>query len=260
MKPPAFQCYADDLLAGTADMTAEEFGVYWRLICHSWNKGGLPNDDQRLALLAGQCSGNAVAYAKTKFEIGEDGLLRNARLEKVRSEQQNYSKMQSDKAHLRWDTQHLKKNGASKADAVALPEHVPHLCSPSPTPSPTPKTSIRSQTKSIHPKTNGLNLTFSMLERVSREIVTNKRDWYYDNHKLKPDSLLQGSVIGALRDYVGRVSEAQAHEAWQEAATRTHMAVVDGKKIGKTGGYAVECWKEQLTNIAEKVNGANGTH
>jgi uncharacterized protein YdaU (DUF1376 family) len=255
MKPPAFQCYADDLLAGTADMTAEEFGVYWRLICHSWNKGGLPNDDTRLALLAGQCSGNAVAYAKTKFDIGADGLLRNARLEKVRLEQQNYSKMQSDKAHLRWDTQHLKKNGTSKTDAVALPEHVPQTCSPSPTPSPTPKTSIRSQTKSIHPKTNGLKLTFSMLERVSREIVTNARGWNYDNHKLSLDDLSQAGLVGALKGYVERVTDEQAHEAWQEASTRTHRAMVDGMPISSKAAYAVGCWKEQLTNIAEKVNG-----
>jgi uncharacterized protein YdaU (DUF1376 family) len=117
-------------------MTAEEFGVYWRLVCHSWNKGGLPNDDKRLALMAGQCSGNAVAYAKTKFDVGPDGLLRNARLEKVRAEQQNYSKMQSDKAHLRWDAQHLKKNGSPNHDAGALPVHVPKLCSPPPTPTP----------------------------------------------------------------------------------------------------------------------------
>jgi uncharacterized protein YdaU (DUF1376 family) len=111
-------------------MTAEEFGVYWRLICHSWNKGGLPNDDQRLALMAGQCSGNAVVYAKTKFEVCADGLLRNPRLEKVRNEQETYRKMQSDKAHLRWDS--VKK----QHDATALPVHVPKPCSPPPTPSP----------------------------------------------------------------------------------------------------------------------------
>lgn len=130
MKPPAFQCYADDLLAGTSDMTAEEFGVYWRLICHSWNKGGLPDDDSRLALMAGQCSGSAVAYAKTKFVLGPDGLLRNLRLETVRKDQENYRKMQSDKAHLRWDRQ--KQNGHAAADAPAQARQ----CSPSPSPTP----------------------------------------------------------------------------------------------------------------------------
>ena len=137
MKPPAFQCYADDLLSGTADMTAEEFGVYWRLICHSWNKGGLPNDDRRLALMAGQCSGNAVAHAKTKFRLCEDGLLRNDRLEQVRNEQELYLKNQSDKANLRWKKhRETGKTGATEPHAAALPVDMPEGCSPSPSPSP----------------------------------------------------------------------------------------------------------------------------
>jgi len=137
VKPPAFQCYADDLLSGTADMTAEEFGVYWRLICHSWNKGGLPNDDRRLALMAGQCSGNAVAHAKTKFRLCEDGLLRNDRLEQVRNEQELYRKNQSDKANLRWKKhRETGKTGATEPHAAALPVDMPEGCSPSPSPSP----------------------------------------------------------------------------------------------------------------------------
>jgi hypothetical protein len=30
--------------------------------------------------------------------------------------------------------------------------------------------------------------------------------------------------------------------------------------IASKAAYAVGCWKEQLNNIAEKVNGSNGTH
>lgn len=137
MKPPAapaFQCYPDDLLAGTSEMTAEEFGVYWRLLCHSWNKDGLPNDDQRLALMAGQCSGSAVAYAKTKFYVAEDGRLRNARQEQVRKEQAEYRRKQSENAHLRWDRK--KHHSNAIADAVALPVDMPKRCSPPPPPSP----------------------------------------------------------------------------------------------------------------------------
>lgn len=145
MKPPAFQCYADDLLAGTADMTAEEFGVYWRLVCHSWNKNGLPNDDYRLGLLAGQCQASAVALAKTKFVLGEDGLLRNPRLEKIRSEQVLYRQMQSEKAHLSWEKRRARQSdgppsGGGLANGSAMPVHMPvhkpEICSPSPSPTP----------------------------------------------------------------------------------------------------------------------------
>ena len=98
-------------------------------------------------------------------------------------------------------------------------------------------------------------LTFAMLERVGREIITNKQGWHYDNHKVAPRELAQAALIGALKPFVGRVTEAQAHEAWAEAAIRTHKAVVDNMEIGDRSKYAAGCWKDQLRNIAEKVNG-----
>lgn len=249
MRPPAFQCYADDLLAGTAEMTAEEFGVYWRLICHSWNKGGLPNDDQRLALMAGQCSGTAVAYAKTKFEVGEDGLLRNPRLEKVRQEQENYSKMQSEKAHLRWDT--IKKNGHAAAYAPAQPKQ----CSPSPSPSPTPKTGIISQTSHSTPKPRGTRLTFSALSRMAQDIKENRTGWHYDNHKLNPESIVTAGLVGKLRPFVDRLTEQQVREAWAEAALKTHQAAVDGMNITHSlAHYAVGIWRDEMEKLATPIS------
>ncbi len=40
-KPPAFQFYASDFFSGVADMTDAEVGIYIRLLCLSWDKGGL---------------------------------------------------------------------------------------------------------------------------------------------------------------------------------------------------------------------------
>lgn len=120
------------------------------------------------------------------------------------------------------------------------------------------KTSVPSQSSQSTPKPAGLNLTmltFPMLERVCREIINNTHSWHYDNHKLRPDELAQGGLIGALRPFVGRLTEKQAHETWQEAATRTHKAVVDEMAIADRAKYAVACWKDQMTNVADKVNG-----
>lgn len=139
MNPPAFQLYADDFLAGTADMTAEEVGVYIRLLCHAWNKKGLKNDEKRLGILVGICTGNAAACAKevlaSKFELGDDGIWRNARQEKTRAEQSNYSRLQSEKAHLRWDKS--KAEQVDRMNAAASAPALPTQCSPSPSPSPT---------------------------------------------------------------------------------------------------------------------------
>jgi len=116
------------------------------------------------------------------------------------------------------------------------------------------ETVVPSQTSQSNPKPPGTMLTFSMLERVSREIIANEHDWCYDNHKLRPDTLAQAALVGKLKAFVGRVTERQAHEAWQEAATRTHKAVVDNMEIKSLPAYAAGCWEDQLQNIAEKVN------
>jgi uncharacterized protein YdaU (DUF1376 family) len=123
LKPPAFQFYADDFLAGTADMTAEEVGVFVRLLCHSWSKDGLVDDDHRLMLLAGQCQASSLAHAKTKFRI-TDGKLRNVRQEQERQKQADFRQKQAANGKKRW-----------LGDAKPMPSLMPNTCSPSPSPS-----------------------------------------------------------------------------------------------------------------------------
>lgn len=52
-KSPAFQVYPGDFIhnVDTAGMTAEEIGVYWLLICYSWD-APLPDDPAKLARMA----------------------------------------------------------------------------------------------------------------------------------------------------------------------------------------------------------------
>ena len=139
-KPPAFQFYADDFLGGVGDMTCEEVGAYIRLLCHQWNKGGLANDDARLQIMAGHCQASALATAKTKFGMCEDGFIRNARLERERTKQDAYRQKQAENGAKRWgssakpDAKPDAKPHA-KPDALAKPSHMPNACSPSPSPS-----------------------------------------------------------------------------------------------------------------------------
>ena len=137
MKPPAFQFYADDFLSGTADMTNEEVGAYIRLLCQQWTKGGLPKEPERLSMMAGAMPVPSLGYVLAKFQSCDDGLLRNARLERVRENQVDYRKKQAEKgrkgAKERW------KNGSGHSPAIAqaLPKQWPENGSPSPSPSPT---------------------------------------------------------------------------------------------------------------------------
>jgi hypothetical protein len=77
-----------------------------------------------------------------KFQIDADGNYRNSRLERVRSEQQEYSKKQRDNANLRWHRNANAMPSHIPDDATALPTDMPNVCSPSPTPSPNKEKSI----------------------------------------------------------------------------------------------------------------------
>ena len=124
MKPPAFQFYANDFVAGTAFMSAEEVGAYIRLLCYSWINGPLPTSDILLTRLAG-CSSEALVAVRGKFQLVE-GKLINVKLESVRDAQRLYSQRQSKAAHDRWD-----KTRISTGNASAMPPHMPNGCSSS---------------------------------------------------------------------------------------------------------------------------------
>ena len=151
-KAPAFQFYADDFLAGTSDMSAEEVGGYIRLLCHQWTKGGIPNDEDRAGRMAGLMGSPSIRYVLAKFSPCEDGMLRNARLEQVRQEQADYKAKQSTAgrsgAEKRWGKwpKDGDPNGNPMATPLATPmaERWPEDSSPSPTPTPEIQTKIQS--------------------------------------------------------------------------------------------------------------------
>lgn len=120
-KSPAFQFYVQDFLMGTLEFSAEEVGGYIRLLCHQWDKGGLPNDDKKLIQLSGLRT-KTLPAVKQKFTAGTDGLLRNDRLEKVRAEQKEYRDKQKARAEKRW----CKPDATN--DAAASKRHESGIC------------------------------------------------------------------------------------------------------------------------------------
>ena len=92
-KPPAFQLYVAEFLQGTAMMSNEEVGIYIRLLCHAWDREGLPNDDTILCRLVGEPIGHPDGSLHSRFPVvlkkfyeDDDGALRNSRQETYRSE------------------------------------------------------------------------------------------------------------------------------------------------------------------------------
>ena len=93
-RSPAFQFYADDFFAGTADMSQAETGAYIRLLCHQWNRGSIPVETERQQLLA---KGKISDHVLSKFPKSEDGSLKNERLENERIKQAEYRDKQREK-------------------------------------------------------------------------------------------------------------------------------------------------------------------
>lgn len=120
-KSPAFQFYAENFLGGTAEMTAEEVGVYIRLLCHQWHKNGLPNDDKKLIQLSGGKK-KAIEEVRKKFKVSDDGLLRNERLELTRQQQDDYREKRRKNAEARWS------KSKCETDATASNLHEVSTC------------------------------------------------------------------------------------------------------------------------------------
>jgi uncharacterized protein YdaU (DUF1376 family) len=104
-KPPAFQFYPADFAMGCAFLSTEEVGAYILLLCHQWEHGGLPDDAIALQRLC-KCNAPVSAAVLAKFVRGEDGRLRNARLEEIRAAQDTYRERigaaRSKAAAARW--------------------------------------------------------------------------------------------------------------------------------------------------------------
>ena len=93
-KPPAFQFYVNDWLSSPEIMlmTAAEEGAYIRLLAISWAKGGLPDDDEQLAVLSrlgeGWFKGSSTKIRQCFVKRGKK--LVNKRLEKERKNNQTW--------------------------------------------------------------------------------------------------------------------------------------------------------------------------
>jgi uncharacterized protein YdaU (DUF1376 family) len=110
IRKPAFQFYPQDFLVGTSDMDAAEVGAYIRLLCYQWEKEGLPNDIKKLSFMGGH---DNMTNVIKKFIKCDDGLLRNAKLEKVRQEQKEYFQKKADSGKLGGEAKHLNKTKKS---------------------------------------------------------------------------------------------------------------------------------------------------
>jgi uncharacterized protein YdaU (DUF1376 family) len=73
MKRPWMPLYVGDYLADTKHLTTVEHGAYVLLMMHYWQHSGLPDDDARLARIAGLNAEEWAGVKKTLAELFEPG-------------------------------------------------------------------------------------------------------------------------------------------------------------------------------------------
>lgn len=93
-QPPSFPFYPADWLLGTLTFSLAEDGAYLRLVMHQWHAGSVPGDDlsavAKILRVTEREAKPLWAAVSVKFVRGEDGLWRNARLERQRVEKARY--------------------------------------------------------------------------------------------------------------------------------------------------------------------------
>lgn len=136
--PPTMPVYVDRLIGDTQDLSAEEFGVYWRLCLRQWPKGSIPGDNARQATIGGVTPQRmrairAAIGKRLKAHPTESGAIYSPFMETVRREMEarnaRASKNGKKGANKRWQT-HGKHDSKKDSNAIAEPSQNDEFQSP----------------------------------------------------------------------------------------------------------------------------------
>lgn len=119
-RPPSFDFFPDDFIAGTYHLTPEAVGIYVRLLCFQWNNGSIPEDEAELARIAGVDADAMRTHMRTvmlKFMPDGCGGLKNDRLEREREHKLAIIEKSKAAADSRWAKEKARKDAeAAKKD------------------------------------------------------------------------------------------------------------------------------------------------
>jgi len=99
-KDPAFLFYTSDFYTGVAGMTMEERGQYITLLCIQHQQGHLT--EKIICLTLGVKSIKEIPYIIEKFNVDENGLYYNSRLEIETTKRDNFCKSRQKSIESRW--------------------------------------------------------------------------------------------------------------------------------------------------------------
>lgn len=187
--------YVADYLADTGHLSAAEHGAYLLLIMHYWTNGHLPNEDRRLSRIARMSPAEWEESRETLFDLFDEGWTHkriDAELEAARE----ISEKAKEKANKRWHSP-----GNAKADAPAMPQHMPEPCqsqSPSPT---TPDTNVSGVVRAKARPENPMVLDVLMT------VLSEDRARAVIDHRKKKKSPLNLHMASLLADQFKQLAE-----------------------------------------------------
>lgn len=92
MSRPWMPLYVADYLADTSHLSCEEHGAYLLLIMHYWQKGGLPDDDRKLASIARAMPEQWLSMRDTIAEFFGEGWTHARIDEELAEAEEKYQK------------------------------------------------------------------------------------------------------------------------------------------------------------------------
>jgi uncharacterized protein YdaU (DUF1376 family) len=119
-KSPAFQFYAADFMIGIMGMSDDDVGVYIKMLSTQWLHGSLPNCRKTIKNMINSRKVPSEIVLR-KFNLCDDGFLRNERLEKERAKQKSFAESRKENANKRW-------NKGQNENALAMHVHDGSTC------------------------------------------------------------------------------------------------------------------------------------
>jgi len=186
-KAPAFQLFAQDFFMDTIEWSVDEVGIYWRLLQAQWINGSIPNDEERLARIAG-CGPKKFSSGwkkvESKFKLNGDGRLQNERLERTRDEQEQYRESQAESG--RRGVEAKRKKGIFPFDKSSDPLTDPSSDSASENQALQSSSSIKIKERNIKERNpaiqlrENVSLTQDEINALMGRFAANQLQWMYD--------------------------------------------------------------------------------
>ncbi|AZA49773.1 DUF1376 domain-containing protein [Chryseobacterium carnipullorum] len=131
MKDPAVLLYVNDWLNSTASMDSDCRGWYLNLILHNYDKGSLPNDIEKLAVLCNVKFSEFQRFQqvfeqvlKQKFDENEDGTISNPRTQQILRAREVFKDKRSDAGKKSYLSRYFQKKFPQQFKKKAIKEFV----------------------------------------------------------------------------------------------------------------------------------------